>query len=79
MDVYKAYTEWCKEKGIVDIASRQVVNHEFDDGNYAIFQPRKDQCDTCVSYEEGNLDEASYALHRLRKEQAQEAKKAMVK
>lgn len=72
-EVYQAYMEWCKKKGSV-IASRQVFVNEFDIGNFSIYSPRKDQCDICVSYSEGNTDEATYLLHRLRKDQAQKAK-----
>lgn len=66
-EVYLEYTTWCEGKG-------QVFNDEFDEGNYALFQPRKDQCDLCISYGEGNVDEATYVLHRQKKEQAQAAK-----
>ncbi|KAK3800740.1 hypothetical protein RRG08_003145 [Elysia crispata] len=57
MEVYRVYKEWCGERNRV-AASRQVFVDEFDEGNYAIFRPRMDQCDMCVSYKDGNVDEA---------------------
>ncbi|KAJ8893314.1 hypothetical protein PR048_005905 [Dryococelus australis] len=39
-----------------------------------IFQHRKDQCDTYVSYKEGNLSEEDYRLHITKKEEAKIAK-----
>ncbi|KAK3731892.1 hypothetical protein RRG08_043227 [Elysia crispata] len=73
MEVYQEYKNWSKGRQL-PIASRQVFVDEFDAGNFAIFRPRKDQCDLCVSYAEGNVSEATYTLHRLRKDMAQKAK-----
>ena len=73
MKVYQEYKNWSKGRQL-PIASRQVFVDEFDAGNFAIFRPRKDQCDLCVSYAEGNISEATYTLHRLRKDMAQKAK-----
>ena len=63
------YREWCGERNLVAV-SRQVFVDEFDEGNSAIFRPRNYQCDMCVSYKEGNVDEATYALHIMRKDMA---------
>ena len=71
--MYLEYEKWCAGKQITP-SSRQVFVDEFDTGNYALFQPRKDQCDTCVSYSDGNEDEQTYLLHRQIKDQAQKAK-----
>ncbi|GFR92160.1 hypothetical protein ElyMa_002611000 [Elysia marginata] len=40
----------------------------------ALFNPRKDQCDTCVQHERGNLDEATWNDHRIKYQCAQEEK-----
>ena len=72
-EVHQEYKKWCTGK-LITPSSRQVFVNEFDTGNYALFQPRKDQCDLCVSYSEGNVDEESYLRHRQRKEQAQKSK-----
>ncbi|KAK3781992.1 hypothetical protein RRG08_018358 [Elysia crispata] len=44
MEIYRVYREWCGERNLV-VTSRQVFVDEFDEGNSAIFRPRKDQCD----------------------------------
>ena len=39
----------------------------------SLFQPRKDRCDECIKFEEGNLSE-EYNAHRMRARRAQEEK-----
>ena len=39
----------------------------------SLFQPRKDTCDECIKFEEGNLSE-EYNAHRMRARRAQEEK-----
>ena len=56
------------------IVSRQVFMDEFHGANLAVFHPRKDQCDTCVAFKEGNLSENDYLAHRAKKEKAQTEK-----
>ena len=55
-------------------ASRQTFMEEFRTANLEIFHPRKDQCDTCVSFKQGNIPEHVYNQHRIDKEIAQEEK-----
>ena len=31
--------------------------------NFAIYKPRKDRCDTCTAYNDGNVDENEYQEH----------------
>lgn len=42
----------------------------FEDNSLAIFQPKKDACNTCVSYKTGNLSNEEYEAHILRKDKA---------
>lgn len=72
-DILKEYNEWCKERNITP-SSRQLVYDEIDLGNYAVFKPRKDQCDLCVGHEAGNVDDEKYEVHINRKDQARAAK-----
>ena len=72
-EVHQEFKKWCTGK-LITPSSRQVFVDEFYTGNYALFQPRKDQCDLCVSYSEGNVDEETYVRHRQRKEQSQKSK-----
>ncbi|GFR94263.1 hypothetical protein ElyMa_000914200 [Elysia marginata] len=65
----------CKNRGKdkqLPIASRQIFVEEFDAGNFAKY--RLNQCDVCVSCANGNVDEATYTLQRLRKDMAQNGK-----
>ena len=38
-----------------------------DTSNFAIYKPRKDRCDTCTAYNDGNVDENEYQEHIKRK------------
>ena len=31
--------------------------------NFAIYKPKKDRCDTCTAYNDGNVDENEYQEH----------------
>ena len=72
-DVYKLYMTKCNENKQRPL-SRQVVKVIFDELNLALFHPRKDQCDVCVGYDCGNIDEQVWLIHRERKEATQSAK-----
>lgn len=72
-DLYKTYQDRCMEDG-VKIMGRTVFMEVFHNMNIGLFQPRKDQCDTCCAYEAGNLQEEEWTLHRQRKESAQKEK-----
>ena len=74
-DVYNLYLTKCKEKHRRPL-SRQVLKKIFDELNLALFHPRKDQCDVCVGYNCGNVDEQVWLMHRERKEGAQSTKSA---
>ncbi|KAJ8710635.1 hypothetical protein PYW08_009150 [Mythimna loreyi] len=43
--------------------------------NLSLFQPKKDQCDTCCAFKAGNLSEDDYHNHITRKDAAREEKK----
>lgn len=51
--VFQLYKSSCGE----DSLSRYVFEEQFHAMNISIFKPCKDQCDLCVSYQEGNIDE----------------------
>ena len=42
---------------------------EFKAQNLRFFRPKKDQCDTYVGHELGNINDALYQEHRERKDQ----------
>ena len=42
--------------------------------NFAIYKPRKDQCDTCTAYNAGNVDENEYQEHIKKKKRSNDRK-----
>ena len=42
--------------------------------NISLYQPKKDQCDTCYAYKAGNLPEEEWQLHCQRKNNARNAR-----
>ena len=52
-----------------------VFKRIFNEGNYSIFIPRKDQCDVCLGTKHGNITPEDLQKHRLLKQMAQEQKR----
>ena len=71
--LYRLYVEDCQGNENTPV-SRLTFMEEFRAANFEIFHPRKDQCDTCVSFKHGNIPEDVYSQHRSDKERAQEEK-----
>lgn len=67
--VYKVYAN-SAERAL----SRTVFEEEFDAMNLSIFRPRKDLCDICFAYNQGNVREEVFIEHRARKDRAQREK-----
>ena len=67
-DLYRLYREKCTEP------TRMVLMDEFHKMNFALFSPRKDQCDTCVEHEHKHISDEVWAEHIEKKNQAREAK-----
>ena len=55
-DVYREYLRACTEENI-PVMSMTVFTEELKGQNIAIFIPRKDQCDVCCKYKQGNTSE----------------------
>ena len=74
-DVHHKYKAWLKEKfpseQPVSMTTLKVI---LKAKNIDIFQPRKDQCDLCVGYRQGNVGEEKYRHHLLVKDEARAAK-----
>ena len=47
---------------------------EFNSMNLSLLQSRKDRCDECIKFEEGNLSEEECNAHRMKARRAQEEK-----
>ena len=72
-ELYRVYTQWCLDNQKTQ-ASRWLLMNVFSEMNIAFFQPKKDQCDVCCSYETQNISEEEYQAHVHKKEQAQAEK-----
>lgn len=73
-EIYDHYsTIWCKEKDIIPL-SKCSFHKTFEDLNLAIFQPKKDQCDTCRAYSLKHISDEIYQSHILKKDEAQREK-----
>ncbi|KAL4714224.1 hypothetical protein ACJJTC_009576 [Scirpophaga incertulas] len=75
--MHAVYSEWCQENQFPAV-QRKKFCEILEIQKISIFKPRKDQCDTCVSYKEGNLDEATYQTHILKKTEARDAKQRAI-
>lgn len=72
-DVYREYSKRCVAEG-KQVMSMTVFSEELKAANIGIFTPRKDQCDLCCEFMQGNTSEEVYREHRTRKETAQAEK-----
>ena len=72
-ELYKLFQGYCSEHQAI-APGRNVLIREFKSQNMSFFQPRKDRCDTCISYECGNIDQDVYEKHIQRKNAARNQK-----
>ncbi|KAK7102050.1 hypothetical protein V1264_020337 [Littorina saxatilis] len=72
--LYKLFKEFCDENGQQRV-SRATLMRELKAMNIAIFKPRKDQCNLCLSYKYGQVSKEEYDTHIKRKVEAQTEKK----
>ena len=72
-EVFKLYQKRAEDGGAKAL-SRFRFMEEFNSMNLSLFQPRKDRCDECIKFEEGNLSEEEYNAHRMKARRAQEEK-----
>ena len=73
-EIYRAFNSWCAEKNVHPVPGRAVLNKELKKQNISLYVPKKDQCDTCIAFKEGNVSEESYQQHIQRKESARAEK-----
>lgn len=72
--LYKIYCDKCISLNKEPL-SRWSFDNIFKEKNLSLFQPKKDQCDTCCAFKAGNLSEDDYHNHITRKDAAREEKK----
>lgn len=73
VQLFREFQDWCI-KSDKPTVKRTTFEHEMTGLNVALFLPRKDQCDTCIGYEEGNVLEVEYNFHIQKKNDARDAK-----
>lgn len=73
VELHSVYKEYCAEHDKRSV-SKTKFYEVFNDMNLSLFKTRKDQCDTCVSFEAGNITEDIYSAHIKRKDKARESK-----
>lgn len=72
-DIYRDYLTYCSEKQVPSVSIFTFSTY-FEDQNYGLFMPRKDQCDMCVSYNAKQITVEQYNTHVLSKQRAQDEK-----
>ena len=73
VDLYEEYKSKAVEAGKKAV-SYPLFKKAFDEGNYSVFIPRKDQCNICISAKHGIITQEELAGHRRMKTRAQECK-----
>lgn len=71
--MHEIYKEWCQTTSTASV-ERKKFCEILEKERISVFKPRKDQCDTCVAYKEGNLSEQEYNRHIQKKDDARKAK-----
>ena len=65
-ELYKRYVSCCEGKPLSNCVFDEVLEQK----NIGIFQPRKDKCDVCCSFQTGNLNQQEYETHIANKDRA---------
>jgi hypothetical protein len=74
-DVHDKYCKWIKDNHAEHPpVSRTVFRTILNEKNIEIWQPKKDQCDTCIAYKVGNISQQAYMTHVDLKDKAREEK-----
>lgn len=72
-DLYREYEKRCLADNVIHL-SRSVLSKQVKRQNIALFRPKKDQCDFCLSYASGHVSEKEYQAHQSRKNEARQKK-----
>ena len=75
-EVYNTFVQKQLDEGINrnDICGKTLFLEIFESMNLSLFKPKKDQCDLCVGFKVGNVDQDAYCEHIKRKTDARQAK-----
>uniref|UniRef100_A0A6P7GR70 Uncharacterized protein LOC114345767 isoform X3 n=1 Tax=Diabrotica virgifera virgifera TaxID=50390 RepID=A0A6P7GR70_DIAVI len=72
-DIFQLYKNKCLDEDVLPLSISTFLK-EFDEGNLALFKPRKDQCDLCCGYKMQQIEEIIYRNHILAKDLARKEK-----
>lgn len=72
-NLYKIYKSFC-ETHSHNPYSMKIFHNMFKEKNLAIHQLKKDMCDQCEGYKTGNITEADYQAHLIKKDNARAEK-----
>ncbi|XP_022832335.1 uncharacterized protein LOC111360590 [Spodoptera litura] len=78
VEVYRTYTEASTTKNLIPLC-RTMFDNIIKEKNIGFQQPKKDLCDTCLSYHTKQISEQEYKDHQLRKQNAREEKEKDLK
>ena len=73
VDVYKIYEKRCEEESH-KVLSLKLLKNIANQMKISLFQPRKDQCDICFMYKNGNFEKENYEKHISKKNLARSEK-----
>lgn len=77
LHMHSVFKEWCNKTNN-PIVERKKFCELLEQQKITIFKPRKDQCDLCVEFSNGNLSQVQYDLHVLMKDEARAAKQVAI-
>jgi hypothetical protein len=71
--LFKFYANEARAAGLVPF-KKTAFNDYMDDKNYSLVRPKKDLCDICYAYKQGNYPEEQWVHHMALKQAALDAK-----
>lgn len=72
-ELFDAYKTYCLENEEPQVC-RYTFEDRFHKKNLALYTLKKDMCDVCSSHKAGNLNEADYQMHIIKKDRARNEK-----
>lgn len=76
--MHSVYTSWCQANNNLYAVKRKKFQEILKEYKISIYKPRKDQCDICVSYKQGNISDELYQHHIVKKDEARVAKQEAI-
>lgn len=71
--LYNMYLIKCNEENKQSV-SRKVFTEVYNETNFSVYHPKKDQCDICCSYQTKNIGENEWNEHIMDKNKSREEK-----